>query len=392
MPALAVIPGEVINAFRERFQTNVSPALYRAPGRVNLIGEHTDYNLGFVFPIALEMACYVAVAPANHGNLRVYSRDLDSEFTIPIDDLPHTSPSGKWSDYVVGVARELVSLGIPIQSADLWIASDVPGGSGLSSSAALEVSAAIALLGSRAIQPLELASLAQRAESQFVGMPCGIMDQYASVFGKEHAAIQIDCRSLTHEYVPLPDDVSIVAVNSLVKHELGTSAYRDRVAECRQAVAAIQKFDSSVQSLRDVSLEFFNQIEDSIPDLPRRRARHVISDSQRVTDFAVASRAHDLQEMGRLFVASHRSMQFDYEITCEEIDFLVDTAIKLPGVYGARMTGGGFGGCTVNLVQPAAVCDFRSALTVAYKRQYGIDPVFYDCVPAAGAGRAATPA
>jgi galactokinase len=238
----------------------------------------------------------------------------------------------------------------------------------------------------RSMAPLDIALLCQRAESQFVGMPCGIMDQYASVFGHDGAALQIDCRSLTHEYVGLPENVTILAVNSLVKHELGASAYRERVAECQTAVAAIQEFEPAVQSLRDVSVSLFERLQDSIPLLPRRRARHIVSDTQRVVDFAAAAHMQDLREMGRLFVASHRSMQYDYEISCEEIDFLVDTAIKLPGVYGARMTGGGFGGCTVNLVAPEAVEGFRATLSEAYLQRYGKTPVFYFCKPAAGAG------
>ncbi len=229
--------------------------------------------------------------------------------------------------------------------------------------------------------------MAQRAESQFAGVPCGIMDQYAAVFGKEGSAIQIDCRSLEHEYVPLPPDVSIIAVNSMVKHELGTSAYRQRVEECRAAVEAMQTIDASLKSLRDASPEFFVQVQEQIPAVPRQRARHIVYETQRVLDFAAAARAQDLNEMGKLFVASHRSMQYDYEISCEEIDFLVDTAIKLPGVYGARMTGGGFGGCTVNLVAPNSVAEFSIRLTSAYQERYGRSPVFYDCKPAAGAGR-----
>jgi galactokinase len=387
MPSLALFPQEIINAFRNYFERDITPSLYRAPGRVNLIGEHTDYNLGFVFPIALEMSCYVAISPASHGKLRIYTLDLDQEFSVAVDTIASAKPTGSWSDYVVGVAHQLALAGVPVESADLLVTSQVPSGSGLSSSAALEVSSAIALLGSRPFEKLEVARLAQRAETQFVGMPCGIMDQYASVFGREHSAIQIDCRSLGHEYVSLPADVSIVAVNSNVKHELGTSAYRERVAECQQAVAAIQAFDKSVESLRDVPLAFFHKIQDSIPPVPRKRARHIISDSQRVLDLAAAARANDLREMGRLFVASHRSMQYDYEITCEEIDFLVDTAIKLPGVYGSRMTGGGFGGCTVNLVEPGQVENFRQQLDKAYRERFPLKPAFYDCVPAAGAGR-----
>jgi galactokinase len=387
MPALARVPDEIVELFREHFQTEATPAFYRAPGRVNLIGEHTDYNLGYVFPIALEMACYVAIAPASHGKLRIYSRDMNDEFALDVAKIPQATPAQKWHDYVVGVARELIGSGVAIQSADLCIKSTVPTGSGLSSSASLEISTAVALLGDREMKPLDIALLGQRAESGFVGMPCGIMDQYASVFGHAGAAIQIDCRSLNHEYVELPRDVSIVAVNSMVKHELGTSAYRERVAECQAAVAAIQQIEAEVHSLRDVSPAMFERIQARIPPTPRKRARHVISDTQRVLDFAAAARANDLREMGRLFVASHRSMRYDYEITCEEIDFLVDTAIKLPGVYGARMTGGGFGGCTVNLVAPERVDDFREALVNNYQERFNIIPAFYDCKPAAGAGR-----
>ena len=383
---MVVLPQEIITSFQNRFATAARPALYRAPGRVNLIGEHTDYNLGFVLPIALEMSCYVAIAPAKHNDLRIYSSDWNEEVSIDIASLPSVKPAKDWSDYVIGVAHQLPKAGVSLSPADIWIRSNVPAGSGLSSSAALEVSTALALLGERQMESLEIARLCQRAESEFVGMPCGIMDQYASVFGREHAAVQIDCRSLVHKYISIPENVRIIAVNSLVKHELGTSAYRDRVAECREAVAAIQRFDNSVQSLRDVPLQFFEEIESNIPPIPRRRARHIISDSQRVVDLAAAAHAKDLPEMGKLFIASHRSMQNDYEISCEEIDFLVDQAIQLPGVYGARMTGGGFGGCTVNLVAPEYTDQFQAQITAAYEERYAITPVFYECIPAAGAG------
>ena len=383
---MALTPDQIVTAFQERFQTDVRPAIYRAPGRVNLIGEHTDYNLGYVFPIALDMACYTAIAPSD-GNLLVHSHDFEADFEIPVEEIAEARPSGDWSDYVLGVAQQLKRQGVPISGADVYVWSTVPLGSGLSSSAALEISTAFALLGSRPMDPLEIAILGQRAESQFVGMPCGIMDQYTSVFGRAGDAVQIDCRSLQHEYVKLPEDVRIVAVNSMVKHELGTSAYRERVAECKAAVEAIQEFEPEVRSLRDVPLSLFERIQDSIPAVPRRRARHIISDSQRVLDLAAAARAGDLLEMGRLFIASHRSMQYDYEISCEEVDFLVDTAIKIPGVYGARMTGGGFGGCTVNLVRPDAIDAFRERITAAYGERYSIAPAFYDCIPAAGAGR-----
>lgn len=388
MPALAIVAREeIVTLFRERFASRAEPVVYRAPGRVNLIGEHTDYNLGFVFPIALEMACYAAIAPAEHGELRVYSSDLTEESTVRVADISSARRKHHWSDYVVGVAQELTRLGVDVQACDVMVHSEVPAGSGLSSSAALEIATANALLGSRSIPKLEIALLGHRAESQFVGVPTGIMDQYASVFGREGDAIQIDCRALAHEYVPLPDQVRIVAVNSMVKHELGTSAYRQRVAECQQAVEAIRKSGANVSSLRDVSSSLFEHVQTHIPEAPRRRAHHVIWENQRVLDFGAAARAGDLRGMGRLFVESHRSMQRDYEISCEEIDFLVETAVSIPGVYGARMTGGGFGGCTVNLVAPEAVETFVPYVRTAYMDRYGKDPAFYDCKPAAGAGR-----
>ena len=385
---MAFVSGEIIDRFRKQFQSTATPLVYRAPGRVNLIGEHTDYNLGYVFPIALEMACYIAIAPATHGKLRVYSRDFDKEASLAVADLAGTKPTKQWSDYVFGVAQELTKAGFAIEACDMYVASEVPTGSGLSSSAALEIASAVALLGRRAYPKVELAKLGQRAESQFVGMPCGIMDQYAAVFGHAGAALKIDCRSLGHEYVELPSNVRIIAVNSLVKHELGTSAYRERVAECQQAVAALKELDPKIESLRDVALDFFERVQDSVPMVPRRRARHIISDTQRVVDLAAAARKNDLVEMGRLFVASHRSMQYDYQISCEEIDFLVDSAIKIPGVYGSRMTGGGFGGCTVNLVAPEAVDTFRAQLSALYNDRYQKTPAFYDCLPAEGAGLA----
>lgn len=383
---MALVPQEIVESFRRHFRSEEIPQLYRAPGRVNLIGEHTDYNLGFVLPMALDLACYTAVAPATNGELRIFSQNLDEEFAISPADLADAKPSGAWHDYAIGVARELVLAGYPIDPADLFIWSEVPAGSGLSSSAALEISTAVALLGSREMDGVDLAKLGQRAESGFAGMPCGIMDQYTSVFGRERSAIQIDCRSFRHEYVSLPANVRVIAVNSMVKHELGSSAYRERVRECKEAVDALAQLDSSIKSLRDVPLDFFTRVQEEIEPVPRQRARHVISDSQRVLDFAAASEKNDLGEMGKLFVASHRSMQFDYEISCDEIDFLVDTALRIPGVYGARMTGGGFGGCTVNLVAPEAVEQFQTELAREYQNRFSLQPIYYECEPARGAG------
>jgi len=353
---------------------------------VNLIGEHTDYSFGFVLPVALELACFMAAAPAPGGLLRVYSVNLGQAREIPVEALVEAKPAKDWGDYVFGVAQQLVRAGYPIRGTNLLIHSTVPTGGGLSSSAALEVSTALALLGERGIDKLELAKLCQRAEREFVGMPCGIMDQYISVFGREMAAVKIDCRSLEHEIAPLPDEAEFVAVNTMVKHELGSSAYRQRVAECAAAVAVIREKIPHVESLRDVSSQMLSGFQAVMDPVPMRRARHVVSEDERVEAFVAATRAGELKRMGALLAASHRSLQRDYEVSCEELDFLVDTALGLPGVYGARMTGGGFGGCTVNMVRPDAVLRFQAAISEAYQTRFGLTPDIYPCRPSAGAG------
>lgn len=228
--------------------------------------------------------------------------------------------------------------------------------------------------------------LARRAENEFTGMPCGIMDQYVSVFGRAHAAVQIDCRDLTHINVPIPDSVEILAVNTMVKHELGQSAYRERVRECAEAVLAIQHRHPEVQNLRDADQETIEEFAETASPSVIQRARHVVSENLRVRRFVAAASARDLATMGSLFIESHRSLQHDYEVSCEELDFLVDSALTLPGLYGARMTGGGFGGCTVNLVDPQHVNQFREKIAAAYGERYGRTPEIHRCRPAAGAG------
>jgi galactokinase len=356
---------------------------------VNLIGEHTDYNLGFVCPIAIHLACFVAASPSATETLRVYSENFDETREWPVGAIASLKPEKHWSDYVIGVAQQLLALGRKIPALDLAIYSTVPVGSGLSSSASLEVSSALALLAGDPIDRTELAKLAQRAEREFVGVPCGIMDQYVSVFGEANRAIKIDCRSLTHETAQLPRDATIMVVNSMVKHELGDSAYRTRVRECAEAVAAIQRAYPEVRSLRDVPSRLLDVVQDSMDETVFRRARHVVCEDERVEAFMHAASEGDLMHMGRLFLASHRSLQHDYEVSAEEVDFLVDTAADLSGVYGARMTGGGFGGCTVNLVAPDRVDAFEENISQAYRRAFDIDVQVYRCEPAEGAGEVA---
>jgi len=358
---------------------------FRAPGRVNLIGEHTDYNLGFVLPIALDLSCVAIATPAADGRLRIYTEVLDKSADWLVTELPHRSPTHDWTDYVIGVARELIRAGYAVDPQSIRIHSTVPTGSGLSSSAALEVSTALAMLGGQAIEPLQLAQLCQRAEREFVGVPSGIMDQYVAVFGQEGSAIEIDCRSLTHEVVTLPQEVEIFAVNSMVKHQLGQSAYRERTEQCAAAVEAIQARYPAVSSLRDVDTRMFSEVASSLPDTIRRRARHVVTENERVGKFVAGCQAGDLNKLGELFLESHRSLQFDYEVSCEELDFLVDSAIAIDGVYGARMTGGGFGGCTVNLVAPSASAMFEREIANKFHTWYSVRPQMYRCHPSAGA-------
>lgn len=353
--------------------------MFRAPGRVNLIGEHTDYNLGFVLPIALDRSTWIETRPSPDGLIHVRSEQRQEEFSWNPAETNWLRPCKKWCDYVAGVAVELVKRGFTLEPLELTIRSDVPEGSGLSSSAALEVSAALAFLQGRELSPLELAKLCQRAECDFVGMPCGIMDQFVSVLGQPHAAIRIDCRNLEYKAVTLPEDPWIVAVNSMVKHELGASAYRTRVAECAEACRLL-----GVASLRDATPE---QVEVAVMDpVVKRRARHITTENARVERFVDAAAAGDAAQMGSLFLQSHQSMRRDYEISCEEIDFLVGTAKDLDGCFGARMTGGGFGGCTVNLVAANAVEAFQDTVRDRYKSRYGTEPVIFRCIPGPGAG------
>jgi galactokinase len=376
---------ELAGKFKAQFGPAEHGRIFRAPGRVNLIGEHTDYTLGFVVPTALEMACYIACAEAEDpARIRVFSEERNEERSWDVSEIAELQPAHHWSDYFVGVAQGLARAGVELEGGRFFVHSEVPEGSGLSSSAALEVASALALLNGRTFDPLKMAQLCQRAEIDFVGNPCGIMDQYISVFGEEHKALKLDCRSLTHEAVDIPDGVEIYAVNSMVKHELGGTAYRDRVDECATATDAIQRQFPEVKTLRDATPAELGQVR--MPRVIAARARHVISENLRVELWTQAAARSDLDRMGALFVESHRSLQHDYEVSADELDFLVDVAIGIPGVYGARMTGGGFGGCTVNLVRPESAERFQRDIRSAYQERFKIDPAIYHCRPAQGAG------
>jgi galactokinase len=328
----------------------------------------------------------VAAADSKDGLLRIYSEEKHQSREWPAAKVAALAPAHDWSDYIAGVARELSSAGYQILPKMLFIRSTVPEGSGLSSSAAIEVSSALALLSGREIDPLLLAQLCHHAENKFVGVPSGIMDQYVSVFAREHAALQIDCRSLQHETVDLPDGIELIAVNSMVKHALGQSAYRQRTEECAAAVDAIRRLDPAVKTLRDVTVALLERATPSLPKVIARRARHVVTENERVGLFVNAARRGDVERIGQLMVESHVSLQHDYEVSCPELDFLVDTAVGIEGVLGARMTGGGFGGCTVNLLRRGAGERFQPAVAKAYQERFGLTPEIFECHPSRGAG------
>ena len=375
----------MIEEFRQRFGSAEGLRVFRAPGRVNLIDEHTDYNLGLVLPMAIERATFVGRTPARDRKLRIYSEARREVREWEVASIGETPPSRTWTDYVIGVARELLDLGYAIESANLFLRSTVPEGAGLSSSAALEVSCALALLNGKALPKAQLAQLCRRAEMGYVGVPCGIMDQFVAVFGKPHRAIELDCRSLDHRLVTLPAHARLVAVNSMIKHDLAASAYRQRVAECAAAVEGIQRRFPHVESLRDVTLEQLAAVEASLDRVIAGRARHVISENLRVRRFAAACEHHELTGMGRMLVESHRSLQHDYEVSSEELDYLVDTACAINGVYGARMMGGGFGGCVLVLVTEQTAESFAGEIAEAYEQRFGMHPEIYTCEAAGGA-------
>jgi galactokinase len=362
---------ELVRKFHARYPASKAPRVWRAPGRVNLIGEHTDYNLGLVLPIAIDQACWVAVAPSDDAWLRVYSEQLGAGSQWPIADIPHAVPVGDWTDRVVGVAWELSSKGIELSGANVLIDSEVPLGSGLSSSAALGVSLTLALGGVR--KPLEVAKLAQAAEMDFVGVPCGIMDQFISAEG---GATFLDCRSLSWSSVKMPGDLAVVSANTMVKHELGASAYRTRVEECAEAARRL-----GIASLRDAELGMLSGLK----GVGLKRARHIITENARVIRFVAAAERDDAVEMGRIATESHISLRDDYEVSCPELNFLVEAALRIEGVLGARMTGGGFGGSTVNLMRPAAVDDFKAILAAEYRTYHGFTPEIHVCVASPGA-------
>jgi galactokinase len=360
--------------------------VFRAPGRVNLIGEHTDYNDGFVMPAAIDLYTWVAAAPVEGRRFLIRSENFSEAAEFDLDE-PAPRPRGHWSDYARGTVVELERAGYGLRGASLLVESEVPVGAGLSSSAAIEVAVALAMLAvaGLTIDRVELAKLCQRAENEFVGARVGIMDQFVSCNGHAGHALALDCRSLDYRLVPLPENVRLVIANTMVKHELAGGEYNARRAECEAGVRHLAKFLPNVRALRDVTLDELKAYGKDLPEVIYRRCRHVISENGRVILAAEALEGHDLGAMGRLMRESHLSLRDDYEVSCRELDIMVELAEKVEGVYGARMTGGGFGGCTINLVEAARVEEFKLAVGRGYAQATGREPDIYTCVAAEGA-------
>jgi len=346
-----------------------TPRIFRAPGRVNLIGEHTDYNDGFVMPVAIDLSTWVAIAPRPDGKVVVHSENFSQTAELG-------GTGAAWSRYVFGVVMVLKGMGYRLGGANLLAHSDLPIGAGLSSSAALEVAVGYALLRMSETE-LDLTALAhacQRAEHEFAGVRCGIMDQMIVCHGRARHALMLDTRSLEYEHLPLHAGVKVIVCNTMVKHNLAASEYNNRRSECESAARTLGR------SLRDVTLQDL----ENLPEKFYRRARHVVTDNARVQSAAAALKSNNLDEFGRLMHESHCSLRDDYEVSCRELDIMVEIGSSLDGVYGSRMTGGGFGGCTVNLVDANYVEPFRGTLVERYREATGIQPEVTVCEIASG--------
>ncbi|MFZ0418501.1 MAG: galactokinase [Candidatus Sulfotelmatobacter sp.] len=369
-------PSDLLAKFQDRFQSTAN--LYRAPGRVNLIGEHTDYNDGFVLPAAIGFSCWISIARRNDRKFVLYSENFDESVEAHLDNLTHRC-TGNWQDYPLGVAWALQQAGYHLNGADIYILGEVPLGAGLSSSAAVEVSVGYALLdiAGHDVEPTKLALLCQQAENEFVGARCGIMDQFVSCHGRSGAALFLDCRSLDFHYVPIPPAMRLVICNTMVRHNLSAGKYNARREECEAGVHLLSKRLPGIRALRDVSIATLESNRDLLGETIYKRCRHVVSENRRTQNAATAFQTGDIGALQGLMTASHQSLRDDFEVSCRELDLMVEIAMRQSGVLGARMTGGGFGGCTINLVNAAHADDFCQQVAAEYEAATGLHPDIY---------------
>lgn len=375
---------EIIQIFQDKFGQD-SPEVYTSPGRINLIGEHTDYNGSFVFPGAIDKGMIAAIRFNDSDKVRAYAVDLDeyTEFGLNEEDLP----SEGWAKFLFGVCREIIKRGGSVKPFDTAFSGDVPLGAGMSSSAALESTYAFALndLLNLGIDKFELARIGQSTEHNYVGVKCGIMDQFASIFGKKGHLIRLDTKSMEHAYFPFdPEGYKLVLLDTVVKHELASSAYNKRRESCEHAARTIAKRHPEVEFLRDASMEMLQEVKDEISAEDYMRAEYVIEETQRVRDVSDALQRGDYETVGQKMYETHHGMSKLYEVSCEELDFLNDVA-REHGVTGSRVMGGGFGGCTINLVKDELYDSFISDAKSQFKAKYGHEPKVYDVVISDGA-------
>lgn len=371
-------------AFHSHFYT--SPIVAFAPGRINLIGEHTDYQEGFVFPAAVEEGIWVAIQKNHLGVCRLYSLDFDQEFKFEVEAF--SPKKGHWATYVMGMVALLKQAGYSIPGFDMVISGNIPVGSGLSSSAALSVAIGTALSGllDFKISKKSFALYAQKSEHLFAGVNCGIMDPYASAFGVKDKALLLDCRTNTHEEVPvILGDYCLILANSKVKHTLADTAYNQRRESCEESVRILQPTFPEIKTLRDLAISDLEKVERILPGALFPKAKHVITECNRVREASKALKAGDVQSFGHLLKASHHSLSKDFEVSCTEVDFLAEKSWELDGILGSRMMGGGFGGCTINLVKNSELDSFKTQISDSYFGKFGIKTEFIPVVISDGA-------
>jgi galactokinase len=388
-----VDPAVLVATLRDQFggeEDGIAPiTVASAPGRVNLVGGHTDYNEGFVLPVAVDRRVTVAARPRSDRRVRIHSRDFDERDEFDLDRIERRDGS-HWSNYVRGVARELGAVVEPDRSlagADLVVEGTVPMGAGLGSSAAFElaVGAGLAAASDLDVDRRTLVRVCRAAENDFVGVDCGIMDQFAAAFGEADSALFLDCRDETFEPIPIASDVRIVVTDTNVRHDLVDSAYNERRRECERGVAALAEcLDRELTALRDVSPADLERCEDALGETVRRRVEHVVSENERVEAAAAALERGDLATVGERMRESHASLRDRYDVSCDELDAVVEIADEIDGVYGSRLTGAGFGGSVVSLVKPDAVGRFESRVTAEYEQRFGIGADVYPCEAAEG--------
>ncbi|WP_200974664.1 galactokinase [Echinicola sp. 20G] len=363
-------PSIIQSKFKELFDKE--PIVVKSPGRINLIGEHTDYNDGFVLPAAIDKEIVIAVQANDSEECRLFSFDFQESLTFDINDFERME-SG-WGNYVMGVVAQLQKAGYELKGFDLVFGGDVPVGAGLSSSAAVEngVCLALSALFDLGLEKLNMLKFAQKAEHEFAGVQCGIMDQFASMMGKDNHAIRLDCRSLDFSYFPIElGDYQIVLCDTQVKHSLADTAYNDRRRECQEGVEAVQKYHPNVQSLRDVTLEMLDEAKEDVSEVVYTRSKYVIEENERLLKGCELLEKGDIKGFGQQMYGSHDGLSEMYEVSCKELDFLADFAKSNESVAGARMMGGGFGGCTINLVEKSGKEQFEKEVSAAYQEAFG---------------------